>query len=71
MSLARFFQRPHYTSDATDFLNQLKKEHPQMEANQRAGRARLWDRHLNRSELAQFKAARVPQFPYVYYHNDV
>ena len=37
------FARPHYMSDATLFINQLKKEHPELDEQQRAGRALLWD----------------------------
>ena len=31
MSLANLFRRPHYTSEATDFIEQLKKERPALD----------------------------------------
>ena len=63
------FARPHYTSDATDFINQLKKDKPQLEAQQLAGRALLWDKDVNYEAQAQAAQARVPQKPYVYQSN--
>ncbi|MDR0458574.1 MAG: DUF3460 family protein [Burkholderiaceae bacterium] len=66
MSLARLFYRPHYTSDATQFLAQLQQDHPQWQEAQRQGRARLWERNLDRDLLGGFDAARVAQRPYVY-----
>jgi len=57
----------HYESELTQFLQQYKTEHPDTEARQRAGRARLWDKALDTELLDAFKAARVPQQPYVYY----
>lgn len=61
-----FFARPHYKSDATQFIEKLKEENPQLEAQQRAGRLLLWDKPVDRSLWQQFRAARVPQQPYVY-----
>lgn len=66
MSLARIFQRPHYRSEATQFLDDLKKARPELDAQQAAGRALLWDKKIDLELQAQFKAARVPQKPYVY-----
>ena len=60
------FARPHYMSDATLFINQLKKEHPELEAQQRAGRALLWDKPVDRTLWQDFNAAEVEQKPYVY-----
>ncbi|TSE27912.1 hypothetical protein Taqua_00108 [Tepidimonas aquatica] len=57
---------PDYVSDATQFLNELKRAKPQLEAEQRAGRALLWDRPQDRDFARQAQAARVPQKPYVY-----
>lgn len=55
-----------YVSEVTQFLQDLKRSDPELEAKQKQGRARLWDRPQN-PELAQaFKAASVPQKPYVY-----
>jgi hypothetical protein len=61
------FARPHYASDVTQFIDELKKQKPTLEAEQRAGRARLWDREdLDRDLQDEFSAGRVPQKPYVY-----
>ncbi|MFT3820361.1 MAG: DUF3460 family protein [Rubrivivax sp.] len=59
------FWKP-YKSDVTQFIDQLKAQRPTLEAEQRAGRALLWDRQLDREALAEWRAARVPQQPYVY-----
>lgn len=61
-----FFRRPDYQSDATQFIEQLKAERPELEAQQRAGRALLWDKSVDRTAWSEFRAARVPQQPYVY-----
>ena len=58
-----------YESDATVFLNQFKKEHPEVEQKQLEGRARLWDKEVDVEQQEQFKAARVYQKPYVYQTN--
>ncbi|MDE2080111.1 MAG: DUF3460 family protein [Burkholderiales bacterium] len=59
------FWKP-YTSDVTDFIQSLKASKPTLEADQRAGRALLWDRRLDRGALAEWREAKVPQQPYVY-----
>jgi hypothetical protein len=60
------FARPHYTSDTTQFLAKLKVERPELEAEQRQGRALLWDTGMDAQFQAQAQAARVAQQPYVY-----
>lgn len=60
------FRRPDYTSDVTQFIEELKAKKPTLEAEQRAGRALLWDKNLSRSEQAEFGEARVEQQSYVY-----
>ncbi len=60
------FARPHYTSDATQFIEQLKAARPNLEQEQRKGRALLWDKQIDREFQAKAEAARVPQKPYVY-----
>ncbi|BEP37028.1 MULTISPECIES: DUF3460 family protein [Variovorax] len=60
------FRRPHYTSEITNFIEEMKAKKPTLEAEQRAGRALLWDKHLDRSLLEEYSEARVPQQPYVY-----
>jgi Protein of unknown function (DUF3460) len=61
-----FFRRPDYISDATRFIDQLKIDKPSLEAEQRAGRALLWDKNLIRQEQADFAEGRVAQQAYVY-----
>lgn len=61
-----FFARPHYESDATQFILQLKKDHPQLDAQQRAGRALLWDKPVDRRLWQEYDEGKVPQQPYVY-----
>jgi hypothetical protein len=59
------FWKP-YTSDVTRFIEQLKANRPTLEEEQRAGRALLWDRAIDRKAEADYEAAKVPQQPYVY-----
>ena len=59
------FWKP-YTSDVTQFIDELKRKKPTLEADQRAGRALLWDKALARAAQADQRAARVRQQPYVY-----
>ena len=63
------FRRPDYTSDTTQFIDQLKTQRPQLEAEQRQGRALLWDKPVDRDIQAEFKEGRVAQKPYVYQAN--
>jgi len=55
-----------YQSDVTQFIDALKASKPTLEAEQRAGRALLWDRALDPDALAEWRDAGVPQQPYVY-----
>lgn len=64
--LLRIFRRPDYKSDVTQFIDQLKADQPDLEARQRAGRAIWWDKHVDREALEDWRAAQVPQKPYVY-----
>lgn len=64
--LLRIFRRPDYKSEITQFIDQLKAEKPDLEAQQRAGRALLWDKHVNRDAWTEWRGAEVPQKPYVY-----
>jgi Protein of unknown function (DUF3460) len=59
------FWKP-YKSDISSFIDELKAKRPTLEAEQRAGRALLWDRELDRAALAEYSEAKVPQQPYVY-----
>ena len=64
--LQRIFRRPDYKSDVTLFIEDLKAKKPDLEAQQRAGRALLWDKHVSREAWDEFRAAQVRQKPYVY-----
>ncbi|MDO8279193.1 MAG: DUF3460 family protein [Burkholderiaceae bacterium] len=61
-----FFRRPDYTSEATQFIEELKAVKPDLEAQQKAGRALLWDKQVDRNAWQEFRAGQVPQQPYVY-----
>lgn len=61
-----FFARPHYASDTTQFLEQLKADKPSLEQEQRQGRALLWDKQIDRRFQADAETAKVAQKPYVY-----
>jgi len=55
-----------YRSDITDFIGDLKARKPTLEAEQRAGRAMLWDKAIDREAQAEWRDADVPQQAYVY-----
>jgi len=56
-----------YQSEFTQFLNELKTEKPQLEADQQAGRALLWDQApLSVEDQHRAKAAKLKQRAYVY-----
>lgn len=59
------FWKP-YKSDVTSFIEELKARKPTLEAEQRAGRALLWDRAIDRQAHAEWGEARVAQQAYVY-----
>ena len=59
------FWKP-YTSDVTALIDQLKAAKPALEAQQRAGRALLWDKRVDLAAQAEQADARVPQQPYPY-----
>ena len=61
-----FFARPHYQSDVSQFIESLKKEHPELEAQQREGRNLLWDKRIDPQQATQARLATVDQKPYVY-----
>lgn len=60
------FRRPDYQSDVTLFIDKLKKDKPSLEAEQRAGRALLWDKNVDRSLQTEYQEGTVAQQPYVY-----
>jgi hypothetical protein len=56
-----------YQSEITQFLTELKTEHPQLETEQQAGRALLWDKEpLSVEDQRRAKAAKLKQRAYVY-----
>ena len=69
MALVNLFRRPDYQSDATQFINQLKASRPELDQQQQAGRALLWDKQVDRKIWGEYRDAQVPQKPYVYQTN--
>ena len=59
------FWKP-YKSEISQFIDQLKAQRPTLEAEQRAGRALLWDKPQDRAAQSGFNDAKVAQQPYVY-----
>ena len=60
-------QKQGYQSELTEFLSTLKTSNPQLEAQQRAGRALLWDKPSTDLDTQQrLKSSRISQKPYVY-----
>lgn len=56
-----------YTSEITQFLNEIKGKDPRIEQGQAAGRALLWEKPpANAEERRRAKVAKVAQKPYVY-----
>lgn len=63
------FRRPDYQSDITQFINQLKVDKPELESQQLAGRALLWDKKVDRKIWVEYRDGQVEQQPYVYQTN--
>ena len=59
----------HYKSDATQFLDQLVADNPELEQERLANRDLLWDVELKPEEQAGFEAAKVAKKPYTYYQD--
>lgn len=55
-----------YESEITLFLKQLKKDQPELESGQLAGRDRLWDKAQDLRQQREFDDAQVAQKAYVY-----
>lgn len=56
-----------YESEATQFINDLKKKNPKLEESQRAGRALLWDKApIDLDQRKRADESRVRQQAYVY-----
>lgn len=60
------FRRPDYQSEITQFINQMKASKPELAAEQRKGRALLWDKAVDRATWREYGAGAVQQKPYVY-----
>jgi hypothetical protein len=57
-------QQTTYQSEITLFLNELKKNNPQLEEQQQKGRALLWDKApINLDERQRELASTVPVEP--------
>ncbi len=65
--LLKIFRRPDYNSDITEFIGQLREQKPDLEAQQRAGRAIWWDKHLDRELTEEWQQARLPSKAYAYF----
>ena len=63
------FRRPDYQSYATQFINQLKASRPELDTQQQAGRALLWDKQVDRNIWGEYREGQVAQKPYVYQTN--
>ena len=63
------FRRPDYQSDTTQVINQLKAARPELDQQQQAGRALLWDKQVDRKIWVEYRDGQVPQKPYVYQTN--
>lgn len=48
-----------YESEFTLFIKNLKKDHPELEQAQKAGRERLWDKPQNASLQREFDEATL------------
>lgn len=59
----------HYKSDATQFLDQLLADSPELAQEQLDNRHLLWDVDLKPEEQAAFKAAEIAKKPYTYYQD--
>ena len=56
-----------YVSEHTRFIRELLDRKPQLETDQRVGRAIWWDKLPSEVQARrQMDASRVPQKPYVY-----
>ncbi|HGO7540841.1 TPA: DUF3460 family protein [Neisseria meningitidis] len=59
----------HYQSEATQFLNRLIEEKPELEQQRLENRGLLWDVELNPEEQENFEAVKVAKKPYTYYQD--
>jgi hypothetical protein len=65
MKLTKQFQR--YESEITQFIAELRQKNPNLEAEQKAGRALLWDKPpMDNDSRDRTAESRVRQQAYVY-----
>ena len=58
----------HYVSEHTRFIRELLEKKPQLETEQRVGRAIWWDKLPSEIKaVREMDQSRVPQSGYVYY----
>jgi hypothetical protein len=55
-----------YVSDFTRFIQDLKAEHPDLDRQQREGRAIWWDKDVDQDLYKRFRQSTLPQPAYVY-----
>ena len=55
-----------YESDITLFLRDLKEKNPELDRQQREGRAIFWDRDVDPDLYKRFNESTLPQPGYVY-----
>lgn len=68
MKFTKQYQR--YESEITQFIKDLKKNNPEIEEQQRIGRALLWDKTpVDLDTQKRIKESRIKQLPYVYQNN--
>ena len=60
------FRRADYQSEATQFIDRLKAQKPELEESQRQGRELLWDKAVDRKAWRNYRDAEIAQKPYVY-----
>ena len=62
-----FNKQASYVSEVTRFITELKQTNPTLEAEQLAGRARLWDKQkIDLDDMRGQQQSRVKQKAYVY-----
>lgn len=58
----------HYESELTEFINDLKQQHPDLEKKQREARAIWWDKPaLTPEEVQRASSPDVRMKPYEYF----
>jgi hypothetical protein len=55
-----------YESDITRFIRELKERNPDLDRQQREGRAIWWDRDVDPDLYKRFEQSSLPQPAYVY-----